>query len=268
MLADARATKMSGARRVGNDNWLQQARRGRPRHLREAARARRAPRRAGLPRSDERTADAGPALHAGDVRAPRRRVPIAARSTRSTATPSTRTSRCSRTTSWPMSCASTASSCATSSARRTTPPRRVPDGGIDRRAQARGLPRSAGMEYVIFPQLSERKMRYRSRRRTRRRRSAYGAFTIGDGLIALPRHFAISQEIWRPITKWKPERAGAAGLHPRQVPRPRRGVPRRRDGRFPITREQARRGVHRDAARRRSRMRRTAACCSTSRTWS
>ena len=28
------------------------------------------------------------------------------------------------------------------------------------------------------------------------------------GLLALPRNFAISQEIWRPITKWKPEPLG------------------------------------------------------------
>ncbi len=70
---------------------------------------------------------------------------------------------------------------------------------------------SAGMEYVIFPNLSERKMRYRFEGLPEGADPTYGAFTIGHGLIALPRHFAISQEIWRPITKMMPERLAPQG---------------------------------------------------------
>ncbi len=66
--------------------------------------------------------------------------------------------------------------------------------------------REAGMEYVIFPNLSERKARYRFEGLREGADPAHGAFTIDDGLIALPRHFPISQEIWRPITKWQPKR--------------------------------------------------------------
>lgn len=66
--------------------------------------------------------------------------------------------------------------------------------------------RSAGMEYVIFPNLSERKARYRFDGLAAGADPVYGAFTIDDGLLALPRHFPISQEIWRPITRWQPQR--------------------------------------------------------------
>lgn len=69
----------------------------------------------------------------------------------------------------------------------------------------------AGMEYVIFPNLSERKARYRFEGLPEGADPAHGAFTIGDGLLALPRHFPISQEIWRPITKWQPERLKPQG---------------------------------------------------------
>lgn len=67
--------------------------------------------------------------------------------------------------------------------------------------------RAAGMEYVIFPQLSGALARYSfdGAPAPDGGDPQYGAFTIGDGLLALPRNFAISQEIWRPITKWKPE---------------------------------------------------------------
>jgi hypothetical protein len=69
----------------------------------------------------------------------------------------------------------------------------------------------AGMEYVVFPNLSDRKARYRFEGLPRGADPVYGAFTIGDGLLALPRHFPISQEIWRPITKWQPERLKPQG---------------------------------------------------------
>jgi len=69
----------------------------------------------------------------------------------------------------------------------------------------------AGMEYVIFPNLSERKARYSFEGLPDGADPVHGAFTIGDGLLALPRHFPISQEIWRPITRWQPERLKPQG---------------------------------------------------------
>jgi hypothetical protein len=83
--------------------------------------------------------------------------------------------------------------------------------------------RRAGMEYVIFPNIARSKMRYAWEEPTEGAQpppavvDAYGnfniytAFTIGDGLLALPRHFRISQEIWRPITKWQPHRLAPQG---------------------------------------------------------
>jgi hypothetical protein len=65
--------------------------------------------------------------------------------------------------------------------------------------------RRAGMEYVIFPNLSERKARYRFTG-IDGADPTFGAFTIDEDLLALPRHFPVSQEIWRPITKWQPAR--------------------------------------------------------------
>ena len=69
----------------------------------------------------------------------------------------------------------------------------------------------AGMEYVIFPNFSPAKAHYEFDGVAAGADPAYGAFTIDDGLLALPRHFPISQDIWRPITKWKPERLAAQG---------------------------------------------------------
>jgi hypothetical protein len=69
----------------------------------------------------------------------------------------------------------------------------------------------AGMEYVIFPNLSPRKARYEFDGLAPGLDPTFGAFTIDSGLLALPRHFPISQEIWRPITKWEPERLAPQG---------------------------------------------------------
>jgi hypothetical protein len=71
--------------------------------------------------------------------------------------------------------------------------------------------RDAGMEYVIFPNFSERKSRFEFSGLADGQDPVYGAFTIDDGLLALPRHFPISQEIWRPITRWQPERLAPQG---------------------------------------------------------
>ncbi len=85
------------------------------------------------------------------------------------------------------------------------------EGSIDARKLA-GFAQ-AGIEYVIFPQLSGATTRYSfdGAPAPDGDDPRYGAFTIGDGLLALPRHFAISQEIWRPITKWKADRLGPQG---------------------------------------------------------
>jgi len=76
------------------------------------------------------------------------------------------------------------------------------EGSIDARKLA-GF-RAAGMEYVVFPNISPAKMRYDVDGLEPGADPTYGAFTIGDGLIALPRHFPVSQEIWRSITKMDP----------------------------------------------------------------
>ena len=62
--------------------------------------------------------------------------------------------------------------------------------------------RLAGIDYVVFPHLSPRKAHYRLEGAGDPR---YQPFLLGDGLLGLPRHFGISQEIWRPITRWKPD---------------------------------------------------------------
>ncbi len=88
------------------------------------------------------------------------------------------------------------------------------EGSID--ARKLGGFRRAGMEYVIFPQLSGATARYSFDGASVPDGDdpRYGAFTIGDDsdrLLALPRNFAISQEIWRPITKWAPGRLAPQG---------------------------------------------------------
>jgi hypothetical protein len=85
------------------------------------------------------------------------------------------------------------------------------EGSID--ARRLGGFQQAGMEYVIFPQLSGATTRYSFDGATPPDSDdpQYGPFTIGEGpaaadrLLALPRNFAISQEVWRPITRWKPD---------------------------------------------------------------
>ena len=110
------------------------------------------------------------------------------------------------------------------------------EGSIDAHKLA-GFTR-AGMEYVIFPNISERKMRFEFEGMADGADPTFGAFTIDDGLLALPRHFPISQEIWRPITKWEPDRLAPQGYILGKYPVLDEEY---RDGRtvqFPITREQ------------------------------
>jgi len=61
--------------------------------------------------------------------------------------------------------------------------------------------RRAGIEYLVFPNLSPRKARYEFEGEDH---PPYQPFAVGEGLLALPRHFGVSQDIWRPITRWKP----------------------------------------------------------------
>jgi hypothetical protein len=89
--------------------------------------------------------------------------------------------------------------------------------------------RRAGIEYVIFPNVAPGKMRYAWEEAAAGSHkngavpapaaaldrygnfNIYSAFLIGHGLLALPRHFRVSQEIWRPITKWQPQRLTPQG---------------------------------------------------------
>ncbi|MCX6021441.1 MAG: glycoside hydrolase, partial [Chloroflexi bacterium] len=75
-------------------------------------------------------------------------------------------------------------------------------------AKLRGI-EAAGIEYVLFPNLSPRKGRYRV---CGRPDVTYQPFKIGRRLIALPRHFAVSQYIWRPITRLLPEGVRSQGF--------------------------------------------------------
>jgi hypothetical protein len=99
--------------------------------------------------------------------------------------------------------------------------------------------RRAGMEYVIFPNFSPKKARYAFDGLPAGVDPVFGAFTIGDGLLALPRHFPISQEIWRPITKWQPERLAAQGYILGKYAVLDEEYRSGRSVQFPITREQA-----------------------------
>ncbi len=63
--------------------------------------------------------------------------------------------------------------------------------------------RRAGIEYVVFPNISPRKARYRFA--GGEGNPPYEPFLMQHDILGLPRHFGVSQDIWRPITKWKPE---------------------------------------------------------------
>ncbi|MBI4497580.1 MAG: glycoside hydrolase [Chloroflexi bacterium] len=74
------------------------------------------------------------------------------------------------------------------------------EGSLD--ARKLGGLRAAGVDYVLMPNLSPRKARYQVHGTDD---VVYRPFTIGDGLLALPRHYPVSQLIWRPITRWAPD---------------------------------------------------------------
>ncbi len=62
--------------------------------------------------------------------------------------------------------------------------------------------KNSGIDFVIFPNLDRRKARYEADGPLDEK---HEPFLIGPDIIALPRHFPVSQYIWRPITKWKVE---------------------------------------------------------------
>ncbi len=94
----------------------------------------------------------------------------------------------------------------------------------------------AGIDYLVFPNLSPRKAHYRFDTPAK---PPYEPFALDHGLIGLSRHFAVSQDIWRPITRWKPEglrhQGYILGLYPvfDEEYREQRQVS------FPITRDEA-----------------------------
>lgn len=67
----------------------------------------------------------------------------------------------------------------------------------------------ARMDYIIFPHLSPRKARYQLERLDYD--YTFRPFIVGDGIVALPRHFPVSQEIWRPLTRLDPGKAKYQG---------------------------------------------------------
>lgn len=96
--------------------------------------------------------------------------------------------------------------------------------------------KNKGIDFVIFPNLDRNKARYKADPGLDVK---YEPFLIGPDIIALPRHFPVSQYIWRPITKWKADGVRNQGyllgrywVLPEEYRR-RRSVP------FPISREQA-----------------------------
>jgi hypothetical protein len=60
--------------------------------------------------------------------------------------------------------------------------------------------KNRGIDFVIFPNLDRSKARYKADPGLDEK---YEPFLIGPDIVALPRHFPVSQYIWRPITKWK-----------------------------------------------------------------
>jgi hypothetical protein len=63
-----------------------------------------------------------------------------------------------------------------------------------------GALQRSGITWVIFPNLDQKKNHYEADGDLDEK---YEPFLISRDIIALPRHFPVSQYIWRPITKWK-----------------------------------------------------------------
>jgi hypothetical protein len=65
-----------------------------------------------------------------------------------------------------------------------------------------GAIKRSGISWVIFPNFDRQKAYYQADGNLNEK---HEAFLISHDIIALPRHFPVSQYIWRPITKWKTE---------------------------------------------------------------
>jgi len=72
------------------------------------------------------------------------------------------------------------------------------EGSLD--ANKLGALKNSGIKWVIFPNFDHDKTNYQADGELNEK---YEPFLIGQDIIALPRHFPVSQYIWRPITKWK-----------------------------------------------------------------
>jgi hypothetical protein len=62
--------------------------------------------------------------------------------------------------------------------------------------------KDSGMEYIIFPHLNDHKARFAV---DGEGDVEYRPFVVGPDMLALPRHFPVSQHIWRPITRYDPK---------------------------------------------------------------
>ncbi len=62
--------------------------------------------------------------------------------------------------------------------------------------------KDSGMEYIVFPHINDRKTHFITEGKGD---TQYRAFMVGPDMLALPRHFPVSQYIWRPITRYDPE---------------------------------------------------------------
>ncbi|MFP3897825.1 MAG: hypothetical protein ACLFVD_00710 [Dehalococcoidia bacterium] len=62
--------------------------------------------------------------------------------------------------------------------------------------------KDSGMEYIVFPRLGDRKAHFTI---DGQGDVQYRAFIVGPDMLALPRHFTVSQYIWRPITRYDPQ---------------------------------------------------------------
>jgi hypothetical protein len=61
--------------------------------------------------------------------------------------------------------------------------------------------KDSGMEYIVFPHLIDRQAHFTV---DGKGDIQYRAFKVGPDILALPRHFPVSQYIWRPITRYNP----------------------------------------------------------------
>lgn len=66
-----------------------------------------------------------------------------------------------------------------------------------------------GLEWCVFPELNPRRARFTVSEPAHD--YTFGPFRVGERLVGLPRHFPVSQYIWRPITRLYPEQVKYQG---------------------------------------------------------